>query len=236
MTVAKPPDHRPARSYPLPANEARRLEALRLARILDTAAEKAFDDLVQLAAAVCETPIAIVSLVDESRQWFKARVGLGAPETPREVAFCTHAIMGSDVMVVGDATQDPRFANNPLVTGAPSIRFYAGAPILLDGDAAIGTVCVIDSKPRSLTPMQKNSLSLLRQLAGDLIEFRRARVDLEAIGKLLPLCSWCRSVKTETGEWVDLHRYVAKAIPITHSMCPTCMQRELQADGPSRQA
>lgn len=232
MTVANLPDRRPGQTYPVPRNEAERLEALRLARILDTAAEKAFDDLVQMAAAVCETPIAVVSLVDESRQWFKAKVGIEAQETSRDVAFCAHAIMGKDVMVVGDATKDPRFAHNPLVTGNPNIRFYAGAPIVLEGDAAIGTVCVIDRKPRELTPMQQNALTVIQRMAGHLIELRRARLDLEAVSQLLPMCSWCRSVKTEKGDWMDLHRYVANTLPVTHSMCPACMQREMHSHGP----
>lgn len=232
MTVANPPDRRPSHPYPVPKNEAERLEALRLARILDTAAEKAFDDLVQLAAAVCETPIAVVSLVDASRQWFKAKVGLEQQETSRDIAFCAHAILGKDIMVVGDATKDPRFCGNPLVTGDPNIRFYAGAPIVLDGDAAIGTVCVIDRKPRELTPMQQNALGVIQRMAGHLIELRRARLDLEAVSQLLPMCSWCRSVKTAKGEWTDLHRYVASAMPVTHSMCPACVQREMHSQSP----
>lgn len=232
MTVANLPDRRPGQSYPVPRNETERLEALRLARILDTAAEKAFDDLVHLAGAVCETPIAVVSLVDDSRQWFKARIGIEAQQTTRDVAFCAHAIMGKEVMVVGDATKDPRFANNPLVTGNPNIRFYAGAPIVIGDHAAVGTVCVIDRKPRELSSMQQNALTVIQRMAGHLIELRRARLDLEAVSQLLPLCSWCRSVKGENGEWMDLHRYVANSLPVTHSMCPSCMQREMHAHAP----
>ncbi len=224
--VTPTPNPTPNPGAPLPANEALRLQTLQLCRILDTESEGAFDDLVALAATICDAPIALISLVDESRQWFKAKVGLDVAETSRDVAFCAHAILGSDVMVVGDATKDPRFASNPLVTGAPNIRFYAGAPIVTSQGTALGTVCVIDRKPRTLTPMQEQALRLLRQTAGHLIELRRARLDLDAVSKLLPLCSWCRSVRTDSGQWVDLHRYVSDALPVTHSMCPDCLRKE----------
>ncbi len=229
MTLATNDPALGAHPAALPANEAARLETLRLCRILDTEAEGAFDDIVQLAATICDTPIALISLVDESRQWFKAKVGLEAPQTPRDMAFCSHAILGNDVMVVGDATKDPRFCDNPLVTGDPGIRFYAGAPILMDNGTALGTVCVIDRKPRELSLMQQSALRLLRQTAAHLVELRRARQDLDAVSKLLPLCSWCRSVKTQRGEWVDLHQYVSQSMPVTHSMCPDCQQREMSA-------
>ncbi len=113
-----------------PVNEGPRLEALRACRVMDTPPEAAFDDLTRLAARICNTPIALVSLIDGHRQWFKSRIGLEATETPREVAFCTYTILGSDAMVVPDAAQDERFATNPLVTGEPQIRFYAGYPLI----------------------------------------------------------------------------------------------------------
>lgn len=217
--------HRPA---PLPADEPERLRTLHLQRILDTAAEGAFDDLVRLAALVCETPIAAISLVDEHRQWFKAEVGLGIRSTPRDVAFCAHAVLGTDLLVVGDAAADPRFRHNPLVTDDPKIRFYAGAPIVLQNGIALGTVCVIDRKPRVLSGSQLEALQLLRQIAANLIELRRARLHVDAMAKLLPVCSWCHSVETASGAWVDLHRYVEASVPVTHGMCPTCMARELK--------
>ena len=136
----------------LPANETARLEALRAYGVLDSPAERACDDLVKLAAQLCGTPVATVSLVDESRQWFKAKVGLDTCETNRDVAFCAHAILQPDqLLVVPDATLDSRFADNPLVTGAPHIRFYAGAPLLTPQGLAIGTLCVIDYVPRQLS-------------------------------------------------------------------------------------
>lgn len=219
-----PRRHVPA---PLPANEAHRLEQLRLLRILDTEAESAFDDLVQLAAAVCNAPIALLSLVDGSRQWFKSKVGLEACSTPRDAAFCAHAILSNDLLVVPDAKQDPRFANSPLVIGQPGIRFYAGAPVVLTSGAAVGTVCVIDREPRQLTPLQLQTLRTLRRTAAHLLELRRARFELEEIAKVLPVCSWCRSVQDDTGEWMALDRYVETAVPVTHSICPHCLEREL---------
>jgi GAF domain-containing protein len=212
---------------PLPANEAERMRALRLYQVLDTASEQAFDDLTHLAATICDVPIALISLVDEHRQWFKARIGLDAAETDRDVAFCAHAILGDDVMVVEDATRDPRFADNPLVQGEFGIRFYAGAPLTVSAGLAVGTVCVVDRKPRVLSAQQLAALDIIRRTVVHLLELRRARLDLSAMTELLPVCSWCRSVKSPDGNWVDLQRYVEQVVPVTHSMCPSCFEREL---------
>ena len=164
---------------PLPENESERLQALRSYAILDTLAETAYDDLTQLAAYVCAAPIALVSLVDESRQWFKSRVGLEAPETHRDLAFCAHAILvPEDLFEVQDARLDPRFKHNALVTGEPKIRFYAGMPLVADGHA-LGTLCVIDRVPRTLNEGQKSALQALGRQAATLIEARRALLLLE---------------------------------------------------------
>ncbi|MFO0578613.1 MAG: GAF domain-containing protein [Polyangia bacterium] len=156
----------------LPANESQRVRALRTYEVLDTPQERVFDDLVRVASVVCQTPIALVSLVDETRQWFKARVGLAATQTPREQAFCAHAIHGRDLLEVPDATRDPRFASNPLVVGDPDIRFYAGAPLTNKSGLAAGTLCVIDRKPRQLTQEQREALLALGRIATTLLEQR----------------------------------------------------------------
>lgn len=157
-----------------PANEAQRLEALRSYGILDTPPERDFDDLVAIAAAVCDAPIALVSLIDEQRQWFKARLGLAASQTPRELAFCAHAILQPDqTLVVPDARDDERFHDNPLVVDEPSIRFYAGAPLVAPGGEALGTLCVIDTRPRDLAAKQHKALTALSRQASQAMELRR---------------------------------------------------------------
>jgi PAS domain S-box-containing protein len=151
-------------SAALPPDEAQRLARLRRLAVLDTAPEPLFDSLARLAAQIAGTPIALVSLVDERRQWFKANLGLpGTRETPRDLAFCAHTILGRDVMEVTDACADPRFADNPLVRGEPGIRFYAGAPLTLPGGERLGTLCVIDRAPRQLDPAQRAQLAELAQ-------------------------------------------------------------------------
>ncbi|MDB5294088.1 MAG: multi-sensor hybrid histidine kinase, partial [Phycisphaerales bacterium] len=159
---------------PPPADEAARLAALRAYDILDTPDEAAFDDLTRLAARICGTPISLVSLVDADRQWFKSRVGLDVAETPRDLAFCGHAILGQDLFVVPDAARDDRFADNPLVAGDPHVRFYAGAPLVGEGGQALGTLCVIDRVPRELTPDQADALRALARQAMSQIRLRRS--------------------------------------------------------------
>src|SRR5215471_13106629 len=159
--------------YPLPANETERLAALRAYKILDTRPEERFDDLTKLAALICGVPISLISLIDRDRQWFKSKFGLGLEETPRAHAFCTHAIMQPEMFVVPDATQDERFAHNPLVTGDLHIRFYAGAPLAARDGHLLGTICVIDHEPHTLTPAQTEALRIVSRLVIADIELRR---------------------------------------------------------------
>lgn len=166
----------------LPQNETQRLEALKRLELLDTDPEPEFDELVTLAAAICGTPISLVTLLDEKRQWFKASVGLGSgvTETPREYAFCAHTILQPDLFVVEDATQDDRFAANPLVTSDPNIRFYAGFPIASPEGQAVGSLCVIDRQPRKLSKLQTDMLVMLGRQVNARMELRLQRRQLQA--------------------------------------------------------
>ena len=155
--------------------ELSRLAALQRYAVLDTPAELEFDDFTQLAAQICQTPIALISLVDARRQWFKSRVGLDACETPRNISFCQHALHGPGLLEIPDARQDERFQNNPLVNGAPHIRFYAGAPLITPDGHNLGTLCVIDRTPRQLTPEQRDGLTRLARQVMAQLELRRSR-------------------------------------------------------------
>jgi signal transduction histidine kinase len=164
---------------PLPANEDERLESLLSYNILDTLDEAEYDEVTLLASEICQTPIALVSLVDDKRQWFKSAVGLDAKETPKEQAFCAHTIFEHQVMVVKDARKDPRFAHNPLVTGHPNIVFYAGIPLINNDGMALGSLCVIDTKTNDLTQQQITALKILSKQVLSLLEQRKKNKELE---------------------------------------------------------
>ncbi len=191
----------------LPAvDEARRLERLHALGILDTDAEPMFDTMANLAASLLGTPIALISFVDAERQWFKAELGLGGVrQTSRDVAFCSHAIEQGDVFEVHDASQDARFRANPLVTGAPGIRFYAAAPIEMpDGGERLGTLCVIDRHPRTLTPSQREQLQMLARLVAQALQLReqaRRRVEVELAGHIASLNSVLDDLPVSVTVW-----------------------------------
>jgi len=158
---------------PIPTNEKKRLNVLWQYEVLDTVPEEVFDDLTELAARICEAPIALITLVDEKRQWFKSKVGISINETSRDVSFCGHAILQSDLFIVPDATRDERFSHNPLVTTEPRIRFYAGAPLVTPDGHALGSLCVIDKVPRQLNNDQKQALRVLARHVMTQLELRR---------------------------------------------------------------
>lgn len=229
-------------------HEAERLEALYQYQILDTDPETAFDDIALLASQICETPIALITLVDEARQWFKANIGLAATETPRDVAFCNHAIRQTDMMIVPDALADPRFATNPLVTADPHIRFYAGSPLITPNGAGLGTLCVIDRVSRELTAQQIIALEALARQVGSQLELRRAAMLLEeanhkqaklideleaALAKvetlegIIPICMHCKNIREDGGFWERVEDYIShhSQAVFSHGICPDCMQK-----------
>ena len=169
------------KSAPLPDNEAERIRRLDELGILDTLEEQAYDDLTNLAATICDTPIALVSLVDRDRQWFKSHHGLDARETPRDVAFCSHAILDDNVFVVEDSGKDERFFDNPLATGAPLVKFYAGAPLVTSDNLRLGTLCVIADEPRTISEAQKSSLGALARQVVSQLELRLKVKELEGL-------------------------------------------------------
>ena len=156
----------------LPANETRRLKALKNFKILDTLPEQCFDDISHLASEICATPIALVSFIDSDRQWFKSRIGFEITESSRDIAFCAHTILEPDVLVVPDARKDERFVDNPLVANGPALRFYAGAPLVTSSGEALGTLCVIDRIERTLTEHQVNALNALSRQVMAQLELR----------------------------------------------------------------
>jgi GAF domain-containing protein len=234
-----------------PANEKQRLETLRGYEILDTEPEAAFDDLTLLASYVCQTQVALISLIDADRQWFKSKVGVSVSETSRDIAFCASAILQPDVFIVPDATQDERFAENPLVVSEPKIRFYAGATLMTDGQA-LGTLCVVDRVPRELSPEQLEALRALSRQVVAQLELRRnlkrlqqsleardraeaekertlrelkaALANIRTLEGLLPICLSCKKIQDQKGTWQPFEYYVRahSEAKVAHKICPDC--------------
>ncbi len=218
----------------LPTQEAERLAALREYDVLDTPSEQVYDDITALAAFICDVPIALISLVDEDRQWFKSKVGLNVDETPRDVSFCAHAILESTMTVVRDARRDARFRDNPLVTGAPGMRFYAGVPLITPEYHEIGTLCVIDHQPRDLSQVQQKTLEALGRQVVVQLELKRvsshlaAALDkIELMAGLIPICSYCKGIRNDQGYWSTVEKFIAQYsdVEFTHGVCNTCMRQ-----------
>jgi two-component system, NtrC family, sensor kinase len=161
-------------------DEDARLRSLYRYSILDTLPEQIYDDVTALASLICATPMSLVSLVDAERQWFKSTVGVAFRETPRSVSFCAHTLPTARTLIVGDAQKDPRFMHNPAVVGDPKIRFYAGAPIVDPAGHVLGTVCVIDTTPRTISPIQVAALEALARHTMALMEMRRMIEEFQA--------------------------------------------------------
>ena len=216
---------------PIPDAEVARLAALERYRILDTAPEQAFDDITRLASFICGTPIAFMSLVDRERQWFKSKLGVAIQQTSRDTAFCAYTILEPKLFVVDDALADERFADNPLVTADPHIRFYAGAPLLTAEGHALGSLCVLDRQPRQLSGQQGEALKSLARTVVTTLELRRVSKDLaeaasnlKTLGKLLPICSYCKGIRNDQGYWQQLEAYIETktGTEFSHGICPEC--------------
>lgn len=206
--------------------EENRLKTLRLYNLLDTAAEDAFDQLTNLAANICGTPMSLVSLIDVDRQWFKSRVGVKLEETPRNVAFCDETIKQPKPMIIPDALDDDRFKSNPLVLEDPNIRFYAGVPITVSNGETLGTLCVLDTRPRELTDSQQNSLLAIGRSVQTLVELRRKAELLAKLEDLIPLCAWCDSIRDNDSNWMPIEEYLQKHGSVTHGICPRCLDQQ----------
>lgn len=217
-----------------PSLEAARLSALRNYEILDTPSELAYDDITMLASFICDVPIALISFIDSDRQWFKSKVGLNINETARDISFCTHTILEKNMMVVNDAHCDERFMNNPLVTCAPGIRFYAGVPLVTPTKYPIGTLCVIDRRPRELSEHQTKTLEALGRQVVTQLELRRVSSQLagalekiEIMTGLIPICSYCKGIRNDNGYWSTVERFIEQHsdVEFTHGVCDRCMRQ-----------
>ncbi len=214
--------------------EAARLEALKDYRILDTDSEQSYDDITFLAAQLCDVPIALISLVDADRQWFKSKVGLDVRETSRDVSFCAHAILGDQTLVVKDAREDERFRDNALVCSEPNIVFYAGVPLCTPSGARIGSLCVIDRRPRELSALQLRALETLAHQVVLQLELKRvsdqlagALGRLDVMERLIPICSYCKGIRNDQGYWGTVEAFIKSHdnVEFSHGVCEACMAK-----------
>ncbi len=209
------------------------MSALRRYQVLDTVAEQAFDEIVKVASYIFKTPIALISLVDEDRQWFKSKVGLAASETSRDLAFCAYTMQQRNVLAVEDATKDSRFADNALVIGDPSIRFYAGSPLVTPDGFGLGSLCVIDRAPRKIDDSQKEILQSLAKMVMTTLELRRVSNQLvgeiervKTLSGMLPICCGCKNIRNDKGYWERVEKYVQQHsnASFTHTYFPDCVK------------
>ncbi len=212
--------------------EEARLDALVSYGLLDTGDEPELDQLTLLTTQILDVPYGLVNLVDRDRQWSKSSVGIDRVETPREFAFCAHAILESDIFVINDATKDERFVDNPLVTMDPNVRFYAGAPLSMPGGFRLGTLRVVSDKPRVVDEEFLFQLGVMRDAVVTHLEFRRHRLNPELVQPVTLLCAWCKKVhatpETEEALWQPIDDYLFENTNISHGMCPTCRAEQLE--------
>ena len=216
---------------PFSAQEKARLDALGSFALLDTPPEPAYDLITQLASTICNAPIALMTLVDADRQWFKSRVGLSETETPRTHSFCAYTMLEENLTIVEDARNDPRFAQNPLVRGEPHIRFYAGAPLITPEGHGLGSLCVIDREPRQLQNHQTQALAILARTVMVLLELRRANTQLaeaqatiQKLNALLPICADCGVTRSDDSYWdkVKKHMHEHGDAKSVDGLCTDC--------------
>lgn len=214
--------------------EAARLEALRQYRILDTPSEQAYDDFTLLTSFICQVPIALISFVDAERQWFKSKIGLEVAQTARNISFCENVILSERTLVVKDTLCDERFCDNSLVISAPSIRFYAGAPLITPAGYILGSLCVIDHQPRDLSDLQKIALEALARQVVTQLELRRVSLNLanalnkiEQIAGLVPICSYCKRIRDDQGYWSSVEKFIMQhsGVEFTHGICDNCVRQ-----------
>lgn len=220
--------------FPIPKNEQKRLNALKAYDLLDTAPDQDVDEMTTLAAALCDVPIALVTLVDENRQWFLSKVGVDTDQTPRDQAFCAHTIVQNEILIIEDAHKDDRFAANELVTGPPYIRFYAGVPLSTPSGENLGSLCVIDTSPKTLNDDQVQALKTLSRQVVKLFELRRMSkqladtlAELKLLKEVLPVCANCHKIREQDGSWRTPDDYMKRHadVQITHGLCEPCAQK-----------
>ncbi len=214
--------------------EQERLAVLAEYRVMDAEPEEGFDEITAMASMICEMPIALISLVGEDRLWFLSRQGMKASGMPREKTFCDHIVATAEPLVVADASADQRFAANPAVAKQPHIRFYAGIPLTTPEDAILGTLCVLDKAPRTLTEHQIRLLEALARQIVRLMEARRMTARLadalernKQLAELVPICAWCKKLRDDKDYWMQVDAFLVHHMgaDLTHGICPDCMEK-----------